>query len=216
MKARKAVLVYQCDTAHVFEVASFDLSAGDRIKDHIFSGSVKDGIKIIEQKMSHGFSVTTACYDREGDVRCGSWKLGLGEPCYLGRVMRSTRKSHLNKKYLDSTIAPTLRDKQGIKIVNSKGKPRRRKNDPVNDKMSSRYKEVYIAYLDTPEWSAKRRIALANAGHRCQVCNAENCRLDVHHRTYERFGVELETDLIVLCRKCHKIFHAQGRLARWK
>jgi hypothetical protein len=48
-------------------------------------------------------------------------------------------------------------------------------------------------------------------GHRCQVCNRGLGTLDVHHRTYERRGQELDEDLTVLCRACHGIFHEQRR-----
>jgi hypothetical protein len=64
----------------------------------------------------------------------------------------------------------------------------------------------YIAYLGSPEWQRKRRVALAQAEHRCQVCNGAR-ELDVHHRTYERLGDERPTDLTVLCRRCHNLFH---------
>ncbi len=69
---------------------------------------------------------------------------------------------------------------------------------------------AYEAYLRSPEWQAKRVQALARALNRCQVCNV-GTRLDVHHRTYERFGDEDLDDLTVLCRPCHEIFHGSGR-----
>jgi hypothetical protein len=65
----------------------------------------------------------------------------------------------------------------------------------------------YDAYLRSPAWAARRRVALNAAGHRFQVCN-RNQSLDVHHRTYERFGNEDPSDLTVLCRPCHKTFHS--------
>lgn len=64
----------------------------------------------------------------------------------------------------------------------------------------------YQAYLQTPEWQAKRDQALDKAGHRCQLCNS-NDSLNVHHRTYERRGNEELSDLTVLCRACHSLFH---------
>jgi hypothetical protein len=64
----------------------------------------------------------------------------------------------------------------------------------------------YRAYLRTPEWQARRRVALADALHRCEVCNASG-DLDVHHRTYERLAAEDKADLTVLCRSCHGLFH---------
>lgn len=67
----------------------------------------------------------------------------------------------------------------------------------------------YLAYLQSPEWQAKRVEALARAKNRCQVCNSTR-RLDVHHRTYERFKDEHPDDLTVLCRPCHDLFHTAG------
>lgn len=68
---------------------------------------------------------------------------------------------------------------------------------------SKEYREVY---LRSEHWLRTRREALARADRRCQVCNGQQS-LDVHHRTYERLGAELPTDLTVLCRRCHDLFH---------
>lgn len=68
----------------------------------------------------------------------------------------------------------------------------------------------YAAYLRTNHWQHKRLMALRRAGWRCQVCNEEASKgkpLDVHHRTYERRGAERAEDVIVLCRRCHELFH---------
>lgn len=64
----------------------------------------------------------------------------------------------------------------------------------------------YTEYLQTPEWDVTRKKALKAAGYRCTLCNAGG-ELHVHHRTYERRGVELLQDLTVLCAKCHQKFH---------
>ena len=61
-------------------------------------------------------------------------------------------------------------------------------------------------YLNTREWKVKRKRALIQAGNRCQICGSTH-RLEVHHRTYERLGNELLSDLVVLCRKCHQHYH---------
>jgi hypothetical protein len=76
-----------------------------------------------------------------------------------------------------------------------------------------RFSTVYNEYLASPEWHNRRQIALTNAQHRCQACNAR-FSLDVHHRTYIRFQNEEPEDLIVLCRKCHKVFHDSKRLIK--
>lgn len=72
----------------------------------------------------------------------------------------------------------------------------------------------YEEYLRTPHWKRKREDKLRAAGHRCQVCNSGSGILDVHHRTYERLGEELDMDLTVLCRGCHRRHHESRRLTR--
>lgn len=71
----------------------------------------------------------------------------------------------------------------------------------------------YVDYLQTPEWQAKREQALRLAEHRCQICNASGS-LQVHHRSYERRGREAMSDLIVLCSKCHDLFHQSSELSQ--
>jgi hypothetical protein len=70
----------------------------------------------------------------------------------------------------------------------------------------------YGEYLQTEHWKEMRKRALAAAEYRCQVCNIGD-GLTVHHRTYERRGEELLSDLITLCKSCHSIFHGSGKLA---
>lgn len=72
----------------------------------------------------------------------------------------------------------------------------------------------YKEYLQTSHWKRLREEKLSNVGYRCQVCNRGGRILDVHHRTYERLGQELERDLTVLCRACHSFFHERRRLGR--
>jgi hypothetical protein len=66
----------------------------------------------------------------------------------------------------------------------------------------------YADYLGSEYWRESRRrvSALERAEHRCAVCNAAG-QLDVHHRTYERLGYESSSDLIALCRRCHRRHH---------
>lgn len=72
----------------------------------------------------------------------------------------------------------------------------------------------YEEYLQTPHWKRKRENKLRAAGRRCQVCNRSSIILNVHHRTYDRLGEELDEDLTVLCRECHRVFHENRRLGR--
>jgi hypothetical protein len=65
--------------------------------------------------------------------------------------------------------------------------------------------------MRSAKWQAKRAARLELAGHRCEVCNSPH-EIQVHHRTYERWGNELVSDLLALCRTCHCLFHAGGRI----
>jgi 5-methylcytosine-specific restriction endonuclease McrA len=62
----------------------------------------------------------------------------------------------------------------------------------------------YATYISSANWrhSGARLGELKAAGFRCRTCNASDS-LEVHHRTYERFGRELMSDLTTLCRRCH-------------
>lgn len=64
----------------------------------------------------------------------------------------------------------------------------------------------YQEYLQTEHWQQKRKFALNRANNRCMICYS-NGLLNVHHRTYERIGEEMPSDVIALCEKCHGIFH---------
>ena len=73
----------------------------------------------------------------------------------------------------------------------------------------------YRSYLRTPEWRQARAEALLRAGYACSLDVSHTANLDVHHRTYERLGAELATDLVVLCRSCHQMYHDEyGRPRR--
>ncbi len=72
----------------------------------------------------------------------------------------------------------------------------------------------YKEYLRTLHWKRKREEKLRAAGYKCQVCNRGGRTLEVHHRTYDRRGEELDQDLTVLCRSCHTNFHKNRSLGR--
>jgi DNA-directed RNA polymerase subunit RPC12/RpoP len=68
----------------------------------------------------------------------------------------------------------------------------------------------YTAYLKTDRWRGKADECRRLAGHRCRLCNS-NTRIEVHHRTYERRGLERQDDLTALCRTCHQLYTAYDR-----
>jgi 5-methylcytosine-specific restriction endonuclease McrA len=63
----------------------------------------------------------------------------------------------------------------------------------------------YVQYLRSREWQAKRLAALHRTMNRCEKCGLQKHKesLEVHHKTYERLGHELDSDLMVLCTLCH-------------
>ena len=83
---------------------------------------------------------------------------------------------------------------------------------PDDDRIHALRAMPYQTYLQTPEWQATRTQALYVAYHRCQVCNTRKECLDVHHRDYSNLGEEWLSQLVVLCRSCHKLFHIAGKL----
>jgi len=66
----------------------------------------------------------------------------------------------------------------------------------------------YRSYLASSTWRTKRNRALRLANYRCQRCGSKRDP-NVHHRTYERLGAELDSDLEVLCFTCHNGHHRE-------
>ncbi len=65
----------------------------------------------------------------------------------------------------------------------------------------------YKEYLLTDYWKNRREEWIAKAAGACQLCNASDNVLNVHHRRYDRRGHEMDSDVIVLCRNCHAKHH---------
>ena len=65
----------------------------------------------------------------------------------------------------------------------------------------------YTDYINSEAWFKKRDEAFAFHGKSCKKCGRTNT-LHVHHKTYSNFKNEnIESDLIPLCRGCHKRVH---------
>ena len=66
----------------------------------------------------------------------------------------------------------------------------------------------YRDYIGSNAWRTRpaRLAELEASDFRCRICFAQasaEAPLEVHHRTYARFGRELVGDLTALCRPCH-------------
>ena len=66
----------------------------------------------------------------------------------------------------------------------------------------------YACHIASAAWrnSPARLEELRLAGGRCRICDlgAPEVRIEVHHRTYKRFGRERPGDLTTLCSDCHR------------
>lgn len=68
----------------------------------------------------------------------------------------------------------------------------------------------YAEYLRSAHWaSVKRAFRESDMAQAC-ICGEEE-NLDLHHKTYERIGAEVLTDLVLLCRGCHEAVHTLER-----
>ena len=93
-------------------------------------------------------------------------------------------------------------DATSLEVV---AKPSRKKTSKKHNRPPI-LKTPYHEYLQSEHWQSIRKAALKAADNRCQLCYSD-LRLEVHHRTYERRGCELLSDLTVLCHRCHAQFH---------
>lgn len=68
--------------------------------------------------------------------------------------------------------------------------------------------KVYLAYLRSKAWRAKRLQVIRRAKGRCENCGALlGNRLEVHHKSYAHLGCERLDELGALCKYCHKKEH---------
>lgn len=63
----------------------------------------------------------------------------------------------------------------------------------------------YSKYIQSSAWTTKSKQVRKEYDNRCRLCNRTGI-IHAHHRTYERLGIELPTDLTPLCEDCHSLF----------
>jgi hypothetical protein len=64
----------------------------------------------------------------------------------------------------------------------------------------------YSNYLKSSHWKDIRERQIREVGYECGACPSR-VALQLHHKTYQRLGAELVTDLEWLCDLCHKKTH---------
>lgn len=72
----------------------------------------------------------------------------------------------------------------------------------------------YKDYLKSDDWKQKRTIKRKRR-NQCAICNSKD-NLDIHHLNYrDLFDVE-QSDLRVLCRRCHFLAHDLYKTGKFK
>lgn len=71
----------------------------------------------------------------------------------------------------------------------------------------------YLAYLQSPQWKARRLELFAARGAKCEICQSKKL-LHLHHLTYVRLYDELDSDLAIVCDECHGAIHNRWALFR--
>jgi len=66
--------------------------------------------------------------------------------------------------------------------------------------------ETYREYLLTNHWKNIKQKVYLTSVYKCSKCGIKH-GLQLHHKTYERVGKELLSDLVYLCRDCHNEIH---------
>jgi len=92
--------------------------------------------------------------------------------------------------------------KQFLKRIN---KTKRVKKIKVKKLKNDRRLE-YKKYLNSTKWKAIRREILLRDNYRCVYCYSMD-DLHIHHLNYDNFKNEKLSDLITLCKGCHKGEH---------
>jgi len=67
-------------------------------------------------------------------------------------------------------------------------------------------RQMYETYIKSDKWKLIRKQVLDFWGNRCILCYSDY-NVHVHHRSYDRLGNEIMTDIIPLCAECHERHH---------
>lgn len=67
----------------------------------------------------------------------------------------------------------------------------------------------YEIRINSPEWKILKFNLINQRGSKCERCETRTIYLEMHHKTYDRLGRELSSDLELLCHDCHVIADKQ-------
>lgn len=79
---------------------------------------------------------------------------------------------------------------------------------------SAEHSDLYRKTIASARWRKLRQERILATGYRCEHCKKVvfSKMLALHHKTYDRLGKELPTDIELLCPPCHE--DADGVRAR--
>jgi hypothetical protein len=85
-----------------------------------------------------------------------------------------------------------------------------------------RWRKRYKRHIGSKAWRLTKQRLLFERGARCERCGRVP-PLNLHHKTYERFGYERDVDLELVCVDCHPVADKQRaqqsrvrRRRRWR
>lgn len=83
-----------------------------------------------------------------------------------------------------------------------KANPPAKKPDPVAPQGAFELSIAYQNHIRSARWKNTREMMFKLRGKKCEHCESTS-NLEIHHKTYERFGHELPNDLEILCKPHH-------------
>lgn len=133
--------------------------------------------------------------------------------------LRKADENYVRPKRNKTQPLPTKKQKIAARLEKKRLKRRekrqrakeRKKNWPLSDG-NLRFLP-YKDYLKTCWWKFRREQKIKSVGGACERC-AKRRSLQVHHKTYERLGMERDDDLEVVCKGCHQHIHQDDIEAR--
>lgn len=137
-------------------------------------------------------------------------------------IMKRPKSAHINCILIRVEDYPCELSADYAKIITKSSVVARMEKNIIQSKSSKPKKEKatkkystahlkqlsYDEFLRTDYWKEVRQEKLRQCGHKCQICGSTT-KLHIHHNSYRHHGNEAEhlEDLIVLCEKCHALFH---------
>lgn len=124
----------------------------------------------------------------------------------LNRENDNKLKQQNTLRYIDTYLDHCNQWTKGVKTYDKLNELKKYVNyDEIADYIKGM---DYHEFLETPYWKAISEYVKYRSKFHCIMCNkTEN--LNVHHRTYDIHGYELQNinSLVCLCKDCHEKFH---------